>query len=331
MIRLAASLIASCLLLLATAACAYQPPRARPELRATPIAAPDTRLGDTRLGEARLEGAWELRSSVREFGGISAAELRGDRLWLLSDRSHLFELPWSWPAAGQPFVLPVLARDELRLRDGSALDAEAMLPWSGGGHLVADEGSGRLWPFALHGVRPAGPALLVPLSPGTGGNLGVEALARLPDGSLLALVEGEAADGLHDAFRLAGDGEVVRWRYRAAAGFSPTDAAVAGDFLFVLERRVSLLGGWQARLVAIPLARLPQGEVGVLDGHEIVRVTGPELGENYEGLAVVADAGGYRLLLVSDDNFSFLQRTRLLLLRWQPAQPALAGLATGGT
>ena len=48
-----------------------------------------------------------------------------------------------------------------------------------------------------------------------------------------------------------------RLRYRAKAGFLPTDAEVAGDQLFVLERRLSLLGGWQARIVAVPLAGLP--------------------------------------------------------------------------
>ena len=43
------------------------------------------------------------------------------------------------------------------------------------------------------------------------------------------------------------------------------------------------------------------------------------LGENYEALTAWRDdAGAYRLLLVSDDNFSGLQSTRLLELRWRP-------------
>ena len=93
-------------------------------------------------------------------------------------------------------------------------------------------------------------------------NEGVETLALLPDGALLAIAEGAwFDDGLHAAVRMAGDGSVPL-RYRAATGFLPTDAEVAGDQLFVLERRLSLLGGWQARVVAVPLAELPSGVRG---------------------------------------------------------------------
>ena len=37
--------------------------------------------------------------------------------------------------------------------------------------------------------------------------------------------------------------------------------------------------------------------------------------ETFEGLAAVADAGGTRVFLLSDDNFSALQRTLLLMFR----------------
>ena len=82
-----------------------------------------------------------------------------------------------------------------------------------------------------------------------------------------------------------------------AAGFCPTDAEVAGDQLFVLERRLSLLGGWQARIVAVPLAELPGDADAVIAGHELGTVAGSELGENYEAIdAWVDPAGGYRLI-----------------------------------
>ena len=47
-----------------------------------------------RLGELELVGAFELRSGDPAFGGISAARFGTDRLYLLSDRSTLFELAW---------------------------------------------------------------------------------------------------------------------------------------------------------------------------------------------------------------------------------------------
>ena len=87
----------------------------------------------------------------------------------------------------------------------------------------------------------------------------------------------------------------------------------------MLERRLSLLGGWQARIVAVPLAELPSDAEAVFAGHELATISGSVLGENYEALTAWRDAAGaYRLLLVSDDNFSGLQRTQLLELRWRP-------------
>jgi hypothetical protein len=150
-------------------------------------------------------------------------------------------------------------------------------------------------------------------------NEGVETLARLPDGSLLAIAEGGwLGEGLHAAVLLTAHGSLAL-RYRGGPRFAPTDAAAAGDWLFVLERRLSLLGGWQARIVTLPLAELPGDADALIAGHELGTVAGPELGENYEAIdAWVDPAGGYRLILVSDDNFSGLQRTQLLELRWQP-------------
>jgi hypothetical protein len=144
-------------------------------------------------------------------------------------------------------------------------------------------------------------------------------LARLPDGSLLAISEGAWTGGdLHAAVRL-GEGGAVALRYRAAEGFSPTDADAAGEHLFVLERRVSLFGGWQARLVAVRVADLPDRAGAVIEGEELALISGPELGENYEAISVRAVTdGGYRLVVVSDDNLNALQRTQLLELSWAP-------------
>ena len=57
----------------------------------------------------------------------------------------------------------------------------------------------------------------------------------------------------------------------------------------------------------------------VPQGRELATISGG-VGENYEALAVrpATDGDGFELILVWDDNFSPLQRTLLLELRWRP-------------
>ena len=74
---------------------------------------PRVEMPPQRLGSLELQGAYELRSRDRDFGGISGILRQGDRLLLLSDRSHLFELGWTIHGAGQPFAMPVRREREL--------------------------------------------------------------------------------------------------------------------------------------------------------------------------------------------------------------------------
>jgi hypothetical protein len=302
-------------------ACAPQP-QARPEVRAVPLHRADGAAPPPeRLGRLRLLRAYELRSPDRDFGGISGAALDGERLLLLSDRSRLFELAWPADPPGGPFSAALVAERELGSVGERQLDTEALALEPDGSLLVADEQFGQLLLFATGSAEPQGPPRQLPgaFAEPRAANNGVETVARLADGSLLAISEGAWAGGsLHAAVRL-GEGGPVALRYRAAEGFSPTDAGAAGEHLFVLERRVSLFGGWQARVAAVRLADLPDREGGVIEGEELALISGPELGENYEALAVrTATDDGYRLVVVSDDNLNALQRTQFLELSWAP-------------
>ena len=241
-----------------------------------------------RLGSLELQGAYELRSRDRDFGGISGILRQGDRLLLLSDRSHLFELGWTIHGAGQPFTMPVRRERELSTATGQPLDAEAMVPAPGDELLVADEETGRLFAFARGQSRPARQPVDLPgpFMTHRPTNEGVEALARLPDGSLVALSEGAwEPDGRHSLVRLGDDGAQLL-QYQCPQGFQPTDADVAGDRLFVLERRISLLRGWQSRIVVVPLETLDDPAATVIEGQELALISGARLGENYEGLSV---------------------------------------------
>jgi len=274
-----------------------------------------------RIGALELLGAYELQSGDRDFGGISAARLQGDRLLLLSDRSHLFELGWTVHGAGQPFTMPLRRERELTTAEGRPLDAEAMVAGRGEELLVADEEMGRLFAFGRGGGMPIRDPVNLPgpFKEHRPTNEGVEALARLPDGSLLALSEGAwEPDGSHSLVRIGDDGAQLL-QYRCPEGFRPTDADVAGDRLFVLERRISLLRGWQSRVVVVPLEVLDDPAATAIEGQELAVISGAQLGENYEGLSVERTPdGAFRMLIVADDNFNDFQRTQLLELGWRP-------------
>ena len=94
-------------------------------------------------------------------------------------------------------------------------------------------------------------------------------------------------------------------------GFDITDLAflLNGDLL-LLERWYRTLRGVGMRIRRIPGASLKAG--ALLDGPTLIQADlGQEI-DNMEGLAAHQENGRTVLTLISDDNFSFLQRTVLL-------------------
>jgi hypothetical protein len=272
------------------------------------------------FGELELLAAYHL-DGPSSFGGLSALLLDREFLLLLSDRGHLFRARRVEDASGRlldlrdwaELPLPAPARDA---------DTEALARLPDGSLVIGAEGGRRLFRMTSDGLPAASiglPGFLRDLPP----NEGVEALATLPGGGLLAVseggFEGEQDSGVVVAGVLNGK-ETLRLGVRAPDGFRPTGADVAGDTLFLLERRVSLLGGLEARLLAVPLGGASVVAGRALDGAELARLGAGSFPENFEGVAArQAEAGRYLIYLVADDNFSALQRTLLLQLAWRPA------------
>ena len=100
-----------------------------------------------------------------------------------------------------------------------------------------------------------------------------------------------------------------------AQGFDVTD----GDFLpdgdlLLLERRFTLASGVGLRIRRIDGASLKPG--AVVDGEIILEAGMSEEIDNMEGLdVVVGEDGSTRIVLVSDDNHSILQRNLMLEFR----------------
>ena len=197
-------------------------------------------------------------------------------------------------------------------------DAESLAALSDG-LAVGFEHDHRIWRYPYGGApfaaRPA------PIAPPPGiarapDNLGLEALTALPGGRLFALTEGLEASS--DTLRgWIGDGPgYAHWQpfeWVRHGRFAPSGAATLPDGgILVLERRFTLIGGLAARIV-----RVAPGDIrpGVrLDGAEIATFDGNLIRDNFEGIDAVRGRGGETLVyLVSDDNYSRLQRTLLLM------------------
>jgi hypothetical protein len=79
----------------------------------------------------------------------------------------------------------------------------------------------------------------------------------------------------------------------------------------ILERRFSLLRGVGMRIRRFPLDRVEPG--AVLDGTVLIEAGNGHRIDNMEALAAHRNTAGETILtILSDDNFSVLQRTLLL-------------------
>lgn len=284
----------------------------------------DEPIGFAMAPEVELLAAYELSARDPRFGGFSAIETDGVALWLLGDRAMLWQADMALDAATGDLVLEAWHVGAL-LTDGTdrrPLDSEGLALGPDGTLFAAfehDDSLRRLvrapsgdWSSErLHEGR---------LIEGAPQNQGLEALARLADGSLVAVSEGaRRAPGVASAARLAGD-HVIPFGYSVEAGFRPVGAAVLGDHLYVLERRVGVLAGWQTRLTRSPLpTTLPHatGDQATLEGETLIRIGAGPLAENHEGVAILTDSqGAASIFLIADDNQSALQRTLLLVFSY---------------
>lgn len=278
---------------------------------------------------AAIGAGWLLRSADARFGGFSGLLLDRDRLLLLSDRG------WLWSVERGPRAAPPFRSGSWQVRalrvEGRPPDAEELARSSDGRILIALEGRHAL--AQLPRVESANgraleleprplPAPLARLP----ANRGIEALAGLPGDTVLAIAEHGPGD-LHPAALLAPGGPRFL-AYRSAPGFAPTGAAWHEGWLYVVERRLSALSGFTARLTATPVgdpADLPDPIEPLV---ELARLGGSPTADNIEAVAVetVEPGGPVRLWLVSDDNYSPLQRTVLLTLEWTPQAFARASI-----
>lgn len=280
-----------------------------------------------RFGALTFRGGVELQSSHEAFGGFSGLwrSPEGGAIVAVTDAAQWLTATLTTAngrVAGlaDATMAPVLGRDGRPLRRTRSYDTEA-LAISGGVAHVAIERSHEIMRFdwGKDGVRARGQAVAVPPEvKRLPRNKGLEGIAVAPPrtplaGALVAVAERAEWDEAAPTrgFILTGPRrgvfEIVR-----SGEYESTDLAFlpSGEML-LLERRFSILRGVAARIRRFPAVAIAPG--ATVDGPVIFEADGAYQVDNMEGMALHRDPAGATIVtLISDNNFSVLQRTLLL-------------------
>ena len=297
------------------------------EVKARPLPSFDLRdRARTRFGALEYRSGLVLTSGFPGFGGLSALRLdpKGERFVSVSDQGAWFtgRIVYSGRAmAGLTDVeaAPLLFADGRPITEHGWYDSES-LAIDGDIAYVGLERVNQVMRFDFSKGFTRARGEVVPLPPAAKrlpNNKGLEALVVVPKGlplagTLIALSErGLDADGNLIAF-LVGGPSPGQFSVRRTDEFDISDAVVlpSGDLL-VLERKFSLFSGVGIRIRRIGLASIAPG--ALVDGPAIFNADlGQEI-DNMEGIDVhVTPEGDTVLTMISDDNFSIIQRTLLL-------------------
>jgi len=279
-----------------------------------------------RFGPLHFRGGLVMTSANKDFGGLSALRVfpDGEHFISLTDKGRWLrgrivyerERPIGIDDAEMAMILgpdgrPLSARGWYDT-ESIAVDGRTL--------YVGIERVNRIvrFDYGRYGLLARGQP--IPLPPGIANlpnNRGLECLEFVPKpmpgaGTLIAISErGLDSAGNIRGFLIGGPtpGEfsVVR-----RADFDVSDCAILPDGdLALLERRFNWTSGVAIRLRRVPLAALAPG--AVVDGKEILTADMGYQIDNLEGLSVNRTRSGEVVLtMVSDDNFSTLQRTILL-------------------
>ena len=279
---------------------------ARIEVRAAPIASFDRDPSKVRFGALEFRGGLVLTSSHPAFGGISAFHMEPDGSHFLGATDN-----GSWLRGrivyrdGRPDgiadaeIAPILGSNGKPIAARGWFDVESLTEL--GGHFyIGIERVEQILRFDIRrgGLLARGEPIAVPADFKTFVfNKSLECLTAAPAnsaiaGNLIVITEQSLdAAGNHRSFLLK-DAAVQRFSVKRSDDFDVTDCTILppGDLLLV-ERRYSPARGVAMRIRRIPIAAI----------------------EDMEGIAVHRNAAGETVItLVSDDNFSVIQRNLLL-------------------
>jgi hypothetical protein len=297
------------------------------EVNARPLPSFDTRdRSHVRFGSLEYRSGLILTSRFRGFGGLSGLRLdaKGERFIAISDKGGWFTGRIVYKGREMTGLddveaSPMLGSDGKPITARGWFDTES-IALDGSYVYVGIERVNQLlrFDFAKGFTRSLGE--VVPLPPAARKlpfNRGLEALVMVPKGfalagTLIAISERGLDAGGNIIGFLIGGKTPGQFGVHRSENFDVSDAVLlpSGDLL-VLERKFSMLGGVGVRIRRFALGSVAPG--AVIDGPIIFTADlGSEI-DNLEGIdAHVAPEGDTVLTLISDDNFSMIQRNLLL-------------------
>lgn len=275
-------------------------------------------------GKLRHRGTLKLTSDDGDFGGISALIVSDDgaRFLGITDSSHWLTGTLSY-RDGKLVGFKGTAIAPLLDLNGHALsgkdgDAEGLTGSLDGDVFVSFERDHRIWRYAFGKDGLSAKPSVVPTPAAlkqAPGNSGLEGIARLSDGRLLAITEAYHDDAGNIRGWLLKDGadpEAIALKRRAPFDLTDVRQLASGDVL-TLERRFSQLGG-----VGFEVRRIKGADVvagATMDGEVVADVGMNFIIDNMEGLAVRTGEDGETLVyVVSDDNFNRPVQQTLLMM-----------------
>lgn len=297
------------------------------EVNARPIPFFDPRdESHVRYGSLEYRSGLVLTSSFKPFGGISGFRLdkKGEQFIALNDKGDWFSGRLVYRGKilmGLADVksAPVLGPDGKRITSRGWFDTES-LALDGTTAYVGIERANQIlrFDFSKGGIASRGEPIAVPEGVSRlPFNKGIESLVFVPKGqplggALIAISErGLDAAGNIMGFLIGGP-TPGRFTVSRSKNFDISDAMLLppGELL-ILERKFSMTEGVGIRIRRIPLAAFKPD--AVIDGPTIFEVDFAHEIDNMEGIAShVTPEGETVLTMISDDNFSMIQRTLIL-------------------
>jgi hypothetical protein len=295
------------------------------------------------FGKLIFRSGLNLYAKTRHFGGYSGIVLdaSGRSLLAISDAGGWMRATLDYDGRrlrrlSDVVLGPMLGADGKPLKEEAERDAEGVTLVDGdarrGTVFVSFERKHRIVRYPFTAERFGPPDGTVPLPAGAKAmvaNRGIEAMALIKagklKGTLLAFAEGRADKNGNLIGWLIGGPTPGGITLKRIGGFDITDATPLSDGgVVLLERRFRFSEGIKMRVRRLHASEIRRG--ALMQGEVLLEANDSLNIDNMEAVAAHQAASGETILtLMSDDNFSALQRTLIMQFSMPETTPVVAG------